>query len=242
MGGDFLWISPGVEAASHGTYAVLIPVEEETEDSDDETPTDSEAAPAITRIIVSNFKGIGPSRLCIDLKPITLLYGPNSAGKSSILHAILYAREILERRNLNPTTTAGGGDSIDLGGLSSFVHNHERGNWITLDFEFDIGDALIPSYALDRFRASIGKEHGPVPVPDFAADIKSAGIELSIGWSEMRKECYVAEYRASINGDFLASIRCDFGRREVELFEINVDHPIFRPWVRWSWGLLRFGE
>ncbi len=226
---DFLYVAPSMEDVSNGFYVNLMPVELEETEEDDTDSTETETHPAITRMIVGNFKGIGPSQLCIDVKPITLLYGPNSAGKSSILHAILYAREILERRNLNPTTTAGGGDSIDLGGLSSFVHNHERGNWITLDFEFDIGDALIPSYALDRFRASMGKEHEPVPVPDFAADIKSAGIELSIAWSELRKECYVAEYRASINGDFLASIRCDFGRRDVELFEINADHPIFRP-------------
>jgi predicted ATPase len=40
----------------------------------------------ITSISIENFKGIG-QRVKIPLKPITLLFGPNSAGKSTILHA-----------------------------------------------------------------------------------------------------------------------------------------------------------
>ena len=38
----------------------------------------------LVRIEIENFKGIG-TRQQIDLKPITLLFGPNSAGKSTIL-------------------------------------------------------------------------------------------------------------------------------------------------------------
>ena len=45
------------------------------------------ASPLITAIEIENFKGIGrPIR--IDLRPIILLFGNNSAGKSTILHAL----------------------------------------------------------------------------------------------------------------------------------------------------------
>ncbi len=38
----------------------------------------------ITAITIQNFKGIkGPAR--IELKPITLLFGPNSSGKSTVV-------------------------------------------------------------------------------------------------------------------------------------------------------------
>ena len=47
----------------------------------------------LTRIEIENFKGIG-KRQIIDLRPITLLFGPNSAGKSTVLHALHYAAEI----------------------------------------------------------------------------------------------------------------------------------------------------
>ena len=38
----------------------------------------------MTRIGVQNFKGVGNSQT-IELKPITLLFGTNSAGKNTIL-------------------------------------------------------------------------------------------------------------------------------------------------------------
>ena len=40
---------------------------------------------------------------------ITLLFGPNSVGKSTILQALHYLREILERSNLDPDVTIAGG-------------------------------------------------------------------------------------------------------------------------------------
>ena len=84
----------------------------------------------LTRIEVQNFKGIG-NRQQIQLRPITLLFGPNSAGKSTILQALLYLREILERGNIDPDVTITGG-FIDLGGFATLVHNHQLDRAVTL--------------------------------------------------------------------------------------------------------------
>lgn len=62
----------------------------------------------LSRIEIENFKGIS-SKQVIDLKPITLLFGPNSAGKSTILQSLHYMREILERENADPDQTIAGG-------------------------------------------------------------------------------------------------------------------------------------
>ena len=78
----------------------------------------------ITAVEIENFKGIGrPMR--IDLRPITLLFGNNSAGKSTVLHALCYAHEILNHRDVDAPTTELGGDRIDLGGFRNFVHAHD---------------------------------------------------------------------------------------------------------------------
>ena len=47
---------------------------------------------AITSITIENFKGIGDA-VTIPIRPITLLFGKNSSGKSTVLQALRYLRE-----------------------------------------------------------------------------------------------------------------------------------------------------
>jgi energy-coupling factor transporter ATP-binding protein EcfA2 len=47
----------------------------------------------IDRVIITNFKSIGEPGLDLQLKPLTLLVGPNGGGKSSILEAIAVASQ-----------------------------------------------------------------------------------------------------------------------------------------------------
>ena len=100
--------------------------------------------PLITAVEIENFKGIGrPVR--IDLRPITLLFGSNSAGKSTILHALCYAHEILSHRNFDVHTTELGGDQINLGGFRHFVHGHDLSREVRLRFELDVRGRDLPS-------------------------------------------------------------------------------------------------
>src|SRR5207248_11135853 len=53
------------------------------------------AVPALSRITVAGFKSIGPER-SIDIRPLTLLAGANSSGKSSIMQPLLLLKQTLE--------------------------------------------------------------------------------------------------------------------------------------------------
>src|SRR5262245_55705636 len=75
-----------------------------------------EGTVTIRAIELTNIKGVS-SPVKIELRPITLLFGANSAGKSTVLQALLYVREILERRNTDPDRTQQGGPFVDLGGF-----------------------------------------------------------------------------------------------------------------------------
>ena len=50
---------------------------------------------AITSITIENFKGIGDA-VTIPIRPITLLFGKNSSGKSTVLQALRYLHKICE--------------------------------------------------------------------------------------------------------------------------------------------------
>ncbi len=86
---------------------------------------------------VGNFKAFADNQR-IPLKPITLIFGPNSAGKSSFIHSLALAHEAQfgrEKRSmarLNVHHTDVGGNSIDLGGFRQFVHRgqlNKRVEW-----------------------------------------------------------------------------------------------------------------
>lgn len=79
----------------------------------------------LTAIEIENFKGIG-DRQRIELAPITLLFGPNSAGKSSVLHALHYFREAVLNQDLDPRPTAASDPPLDFGGFRNLVFNGDE--------------------------------------------------------------------------------------------------------------------
>ena len=75
----------------------------------------------------------------IDFSQITMLYGPNSAGKSSILQAICYMAEVLNG-NLDVDITSHGGEEMDLGGFQNLLYNHDLNNTMKIGVELDVAD------------------------------------------------------------------------------------------------------
>ena len=100
----------------------------------------------LTSITLQNFKGIG-EEITIPIRPLTIMFGKNSAGKSTVVQALHYAREVLLNNNPNADRTALGGTSIDLGGFRNLVHNHDHlSNVITMRFDFDVSGQEFPEY------------------------------------------------------------------------------------------------
>ena len=91
----------------------------------------------ITAFTVKNFKAIGDDKVKIELKPITLLFGANSAGKSSILHALNYAYSVFCDHNLNAEYNTHHDSNFNLGGFSRFVHDNDLKRSVVLRFELD---------------------------------------------------------------------------------------------------------
>ena len=97
--------------------------------------------PVIRAMTIGGFKSICLP-VTIPLRAITLLYGPNSAGKSSIIHAIHYATEYLNTGLHDLNDTRSGGSSVHLGGFRNIVHRHDPKGVITLGFDVSPGNHL----------------------------------------------------------------------------------------------------
>lgn len=78
----------------------------------------------LTALNLGNFKAFADLQN-IPIKPITLIFGPNSAGKSSIIHSLALAHEAIRKGELDIFRTEVGGNSIDLGGFRQYVHRRQ---------------------------------------------------------------------------------------------------------------------
>jgi hypothetical protein len=85
----------------------------------------------ITALELENFKGIGP-RQRIEFAPLTLLFGANSAGKSTVLQALIYLHELIGRGGADVDRTELGGTTLELGGFHGLVHRHDANRAIVV--------------------------------------------------------------------------------------------------------------
>lgn len=189
----------------------------------------------LTRIEIENFKGIG-KRQVIDLAPITLLFGPNSAGKSTVLQALHYVREILERQNPDPDETIAGG-LIDLGGFASLVHRHELDRAIRIKLVGSLNEGEVNQFLDlntgehwidDRFRSLpirylIGENYD---LKDSGV-AQSIGLEISVRWSEAHSAPYVDRLSCEIDELALLAVESKPDRGRAFLTDFNFSHPLF---------------
>lgn len=217
-GADFLYLAPSVEDAANGFYITLLPVEQAE-------PAAPAAPTVIAAIEIENFKGISePVR--IELRPITLLFGQNSAGKSSVLHALIYAREIFERHNLDADQTLAAGACLDLGGFQTLVHDHNLQCEVSLAFELNLSQIDLPTEDYSRTEAISPAQTDLRVLDRISGDVESASIKVAVRWDRDSGSPYVARYAVSINAKPLASLRFSPDRQSAQLADLNPAHPI----------------
>lgn len=199
-----------------------------------DTPAGSEREggdlpPRLTAIELENFKGVG-NRVRIDLAPITLLFGANSAGKSTVLQALQYVREVLERRNANPDRTLYGGEFIDLGGFHNLVHQHDEGKTIAIKLELQLNRTDLPELVPEAFDEWLNVEPEVWELYELLQETRnraeSVSVELKIGWSSNRQAAIVRGYEVGLNGSLLAKIESQSDGKDASI-QINPKNPVF---------------
>lgn len=88
----------------------------------------------LTGLSIGNFKAFGKTQR-VPLKPITLVFGPNSSGKSSLIHSVALSHDLFEQGDVDVERVESSGGSIELGGFAKYVYKRDVTAKSTLSFE-----------------------------------------------------------------------------------------------------------
>jgi hypothetical protein len=168
----------------------------------------------LTALRVGNFKAFGATQT-LPIKPITLIFGANSSGKSSLLHALCLAHESNRTGNLDVFRTELGGDAVDLGGIRQYVHRHDVSKRIELTINIDT----------KSFRGRMSEILAPVGAISISLTL---GVRLDdFGQPISGAKPVIDSYSLEGDGRFLlrASRRADGHFR---LDRVEREHPVLR--------------
>ena len=118
-------------------------------------------------LFFKNFKPFGEKLQVVPQKPIILVYGPNSAGKSSLIDASVYHHHLKlayddeygDPNYLNISNPYFAGDKLNLGGFENMVHQKNTTKEIYFETIYDIHSRddfgrFLPDFSIanDLFR------------------------------------------------------------------------------------------
>ena len=176
---------------------------------------------------LTNFKAFGET-VTIPIRPLTLIFGANSSGKSSIFQSLLLLKQTLEEAKNPNTALLPKGSLVDLGTYSDFVHRQD----IDRDFEFRVRFDLESRSNTGTADASSKREKGLLSQREQAiailndAGAMNAGLTFRFSYDE-EKHAAVSPPRVDLTiGDERQPLISDIGRK----FTTNFESEFWRQW------------
>jgi predicted ATPase len=196
----------------------------------------------ITKLSLTNFRSFKETQT-IEFAPVTLLFGPNSVGKSTILMALFYLQQILEKGQCNPQRLEALGNKF-IGGFKNLVNGRDLSKSITIRVDYDKQGAIGSTYGQSiEMLSESSSEHAPkILLQDQASATERVGLEFVISWSKVKKAAYVEHMRVWLNDEFAGRTFCDDGLKNPVIKTLNLTHPLLLPTDHDEWMQTVFDE
>ena len=175
----------------------------------------------ITELSLTNFRSFKKTQK-IEFAPVTLLFGPNSVGKSTVLLALFYLQQILEKGQCDPVRIEALGDK-HIGGFKNLVNGRDLGKEMIIKVSFSTADDIGATYndIADLFEDDLAF------TPDSpTADANSVSLEFRLGWSDSAKIAYVSRYTVWLDEEVVVEATSDPGLKQPVISYINYEHPL----------------
>lgn len=150
-------------------------------------PNNDHVGRLVSGLTLENFKAFQDVR--VPLRPLTLIYGPNSAGKSTLIQGLLALKQSMGQEGL-----VSRGANFDLGSFENLVHHHDTTTPVGLGISFWQAPAGGPD---SRVRLS---DVGRTMAVSFQSPVPGrtlwSSISLSVGSESLRVERSLRSPRA----------------------------------------------
>ena len=201
-------------------------------------PPTCEKIMAITSITIENFKCIGDA-VTIPIRPITLLFGKNSSGKSTVLQAASYGFEVFLRMlsneslyRLNKVNIIRGGGHTIRGDFSSLVHCYDLKRKICIRIEFSINKTTKFKMDSGWIEVIIGRN----------TKINASGVlglngtkfmrfeskKITMGdkekWAKLSEDCLLYWNTQHPFTQYLKSLKSDEAKKSIDSFSAYINY------------------
>ena len=183
----------------------------------------------ITQVSLTNFRSFKDTQV-IDLAPVTLMFGPNSAGKSSVFSALFYIQQILEKKQCNPMYI----DALNkkyVGGFKNLVHKRDLSSTIKIKIKYELGNTASKSYT---YLYPLIEKELDIKLESPIKKTMSISTEFEIAWSRVKKKAYVKTYIVYFEDVEVAFTECDDDLKPSITF-LNYIHPLLWPKNHSEW-------
>ena len=177
----------------------------------------------LTKLSLTNFKSFSETQT-IDFAPVTLLFGPNSVGKSTVLLALFYMQKILETGQCDPVRIEALGNKY-VGGFKNLVNGRNLKKSIVIKVEYEKPE-LGEEY---NYLPDVMREQLDIDIGNITSESENVAVELTISWSQKRKTAYVEKYRVWLDREEIAQATSDAGLEQPLITDLNYLHPLLLP-------------